>query len=63
MDALIGPETTWRACAERYLAGLATPDGERYYGLFVRPFTTGLAWLSVTAMNSSMFCPLRKDAQ
>lgn len=46
MDALIGPEPTWRACAERYLAGLAMPEGEHYYGLFVRPFTTGLAWLS-----------------
>lgn len=46
MNELIGPEPTWCACAERHLAGLATVDGERYYGLYVRPFTSGLAWLS-----------------
>ena len=29
-------------------------DGERYYGLYVRPFTTGLAWLSagITALKN-----------
>ena len=46
MDALIGPNPAWQACAARFLDGLATTDGERYYGLYVRPFTTGLAWLS-----------------
>jgi hypothetical protein len=46
MDALIGPNPAWQACAARFLDGLATREGERYYGLYVRPFTTGLAWLS-----------------
>jgi len=50
MDALIGPNPAWRACAARFLDGLAAREGQRYYGLHVRPFTTGLAWLSaVTA--------------
>lgn len=46
MNALIGPDPAWQACAARFLKGLATPEGQRYYGLYVRPFTTGLAWLS-----------------
>lgn len=46
MNALIGPNPVWQACATRFLDGLATTGGERYYGLYVRPFTTGLAWLS-----------------
>jgi len=46
MNALIGPNPAWQTCAARFLDGLTTPDGERYYGLYVRPFTTGLAWLS-----------------
>jgi hypothetical protein len=50
MDALIGPDPRWKACAQRFLAGLNNPEGEDYYGLYVRPFTMGLAWLSaVTA--------------
>ncbi len=46
VDSLIGPNPTWQACAARFLDGLATTEGERYYGLYVRPFTNGLAWLS-----------------
>ena len=49
MDALIGPNPAWQSCAARFLQGLATTDGERYYGLYVRPFTTGLAWLSAAS--------------
>jgi hypothetical protein len=41
MDALVGPNPAWQVCAARFLAGLATPEGERYYGLYIRPFTTG----------------------
>lgn len=46
MDALIGPNPAWQSCAVRFMDGLATTGGERYYGLYVRPFTNGLAWLS-----------------
>jgi len=46
MNKLIGPNPAWQACAARFLDGLASREGERYYGLYVRPFTTGLAWLS-----------------
>jgi hypothetical protein len=50
MNTLIGPNQTWKTCATLFLDGLATTSGERYYGLYVRPFTNGLAWLSaVTA--------------
>ncbi|MHB9133771.1 MAG: hypothetical protein ACYDBB_22125 [Armatimonadota bacterium] len=49
MDALIGPNAPWRACARRVLDGLMTTEGACYYGLYVRPFTTGLAWLSACA--------------
>lgn len=47
MDGLIGPDSSWQKCAERLLAGLDTVEGERYYGMYVRQFTMGLAWLSV----------------
>jgi hypothetical protein len=50
MDALIGPDPSRQKCAAHFLDGLATPEGQRYYGLCVRPFTTGLAWLSAVAM-------------
>jgi hypothetical protein len=50
MDALVGPNPAWQACAARFLDGLATTEGERYYGLYVRPFTTGLAWLSAVTV-------------
>ena len=49
MDALIGPNPQWQETAARLLDNLAITDGERYYGLYVRPFTTGLAWLSACA--------------
>lgn len=54
MNALIGPDPVWQACAARFLDGLATPEGERYYGLYVRPFTTGLAWLSALTATESL---------
>jgi len=50
MEALVGPQPPWQQCARRVLADLASAGGEEYYGLYVRPFTNGLAWMStVTA--------------
>ncbi len=52
MNTLIGPNTDWQNCAMHFLDGLATKAGERYYGLYVRPFTNGLVWLSACTANN-----------
>jgi Glycosyl hydrolase family 76 len=47
MNRLIGPESAWVNCAERLLQYLSSAEGQRYFGLFDRPWEMGLSWLSL----------------
>ena len=61
MNRLIGPDKERTACAERCLSHLLRPEGERYYGLYVRPWGMGLVWLSLGEMaGDSCGTPMAK---
>jgi hypothetical protein len=36
----------WAACARRSLAFMESSAGQAYHGMFARPWSSGLAWLS-----------------
>ncbi len=46
LERVLGPEPRWRRCAAGMLDFLSRREGEIYMGMYNRPFTMGLAFLS-----------------